>query len=67
MAEAVGRALAMPREERCQRMRSLRKVVSDHDIYVWAHDIMRTLLEVETPPAAYSLPESMTLASGAGW
>ncbi len=65
MAEALRRALAMPREERCQRMRSLRKVVSDNDIYVWAFDIMRTLLEVETLPAAYSLPESVALASGA--
>ncbi len=65
MADAVRRALAMPREERLLRMRALRKVVSENDIYAWAFEIIRTLLAVETPASMYSEPESLAWVSGA--
>ncbi len=63
MAEALQRALAMSPEERRHRMRCLRKVVSEKDIYVWAYEIMRALSEM---PAALAAPASMAMISGEG-
>jgi trehalose 6-phosphate synthase len=45
MAAAIGRALTMPPGERRSRMRSLRDVVCENNIYSWAANIICTLLQ----------------------
>lgn len=47
MAEAVRRALAMPAEERRSRMRSLRRVVRENNIYTWAARLIDALSATE--------------------
>ena len=64
MAEALRCALTMSRYERNRRMRALRKVVRENNIYQWAGNVMRTLLEVGNCARSYSEPEPLALASG---
>jgi trehalose 6-phosphate synthase len=40
-AEAIRRALEMPREERVRRCRWLQEQIQDHDIYRWALDMLK--------------------------
>ena len=49
-ASAIARAIAMPADERRARMRSLRRVVAGHDVFLWASDILESL-ERAAPPA----------------
>jgi trehalose 6-phosphate synthase len=46
-ADAIHRALTMPEDERRQRMEKLRRSVEERNIFTWAGNIMRTLLEVD--------------------
>ena len=46
-AGAIERAIAMKPAERAARMRSLRRVVAGHDIFVWASDILESLEQTE--------------------
>jgi trehalose-6-phosphate synthase len=46
-AGALERAIAMKPAERVARMRSLRRVVAGHDIFVWASDILESLEQTE--------------------
>ena len=64
MAEAIRRALTMPEPERRQRMASLRKIISEHNIYAWASAIMRELLEVEV--SDWAAPQREELVGVAG-
>jgi trehalose 6-phosphate synthase/phosphatase len=43
VAQAIAQALEMPREERRDRMRSLRARVDDHDVHRWARDFRDSL------------------------
>ncbi|GBE00724.1 trehalose-phosphate synthase [bacterium BMS3Bbin06] len=43
-ADSINIALKMPREERETRMKTLRRHVSDNDIYKWILEIFRTLI-----------------------
>lgn len=47
VADAVHSALTMPAHERRQRMEKLRKAVREKNIFTWAGNIMRTLVDVE--------------------
>jgi trehalose 6-phosphate synthase len=47
MADALRRALTMGKRERVQRMRSLRKTVSQHNVYGWAAGVISSLLELQ--------------------
>ena len=47
-AEAIKKALEMPREERQKRMRKMREVVQENNIYKWAGDIISELLKFES-------------------
>ena len=47
MAEAIRDGLTMPATERRKRMRALRTVVMERNIYRWGADLMATLLQVE--------------------
>lgn len=46
-ADAIKEALEMPREERRRRMRKMREVVQENNIYKWAADIVSDLVKFE--------------------
>lgn len=46
IAHAIHSAIEMPREEKIERMRSLRRRVAEHTIYDWATDILQDSVEV---------------------
>jgi len=46
-ADAIKQALEMPREERQRRMRRMREVVQENNIYKWAADIITELVKFE--------------------
>lgn len=64
MADAVRVALRMKPRERAQRMRHLRRAVSENNIYSWAVDIMRSLLELHVSNHAAVAHTSYRMASG---
>ncbi len=43
MAEAMARALSMPRAEQRRRMRAMRRVVRRHDVHKWASEFLDAL------------------------
>jgi alpha,alpha-trehalose-phosphate synthase [UDP-forming] len=47
MADAMRHSLTMPAVERRKRMRALRKIVREHNIYRWGAQLMGTLLQVD--------------------
>ncbi|MFC2044893.1 trehalose-6-phosphate synthase [Chloroflexota bacterium] len=49
-AEAIKKALEMPRAERKRRMRRMREVVRENNIYKWAADIITELVKFESGP-----------------
>ena len=63
MAEALCCALTMPEKERHQRMRALRKIVRENNIYRWAANVMRTLLKVENAGRSTS-SRNLAMVSG---
>ena len=60
VADAVHTALTMPEAERRLRMEKLRKAVREKNIFTWAGNIMRTLLDVEGLPGARPPAEAWT-------
>src|SRR5262249_13889783 len=64
MSGALYSALTRPREERGRRMRALRKVVRENNIYTWGAQFMRTLLDGDGLARRGSLPRTLALASG---
>jgi trehalose 6-phosphate synthase len=46
LKHAILTAVSMPRQERRQRMRSLRRRVLDHDVERWSHEFLTALAEV---------------------
>ena len=46
MAEAIRQALEMPSEERQARMKRMRRVVREHNIYRWAAELILELSEI---------------------
>jgi trehalose-6-phosphate synthase len=46
MAEMIRRALEMPSEERQARMRRMRRVVREHNVYRWAAELILELSEI---------------------
>ena len=56
-ATAIGRAIEMPADEQRQRMRSMRRVVAGHDVFVWASDILEGLERMTPAPPAVRGPE----------
>jgi trehalose 6-phosphate synthase len=47
IVEAIRQALEMPADERKKRMRKMRDVVAENNIYRWAGKIVSTLLKFE--------------------
>ena len=46
MADAIRLALEMPATERRARMRRMRAVVRDHNVYRWAANLINSLADV---------------------
>jgi alpha,alpha-trehalose-phosphate synthase [UDP-forming] len=46
-ADAIVKAVEMPKEERQRRMRKMREVVSENNIYKWAADIISELVKLD--------------------
>ena len=54
-ADALTRAIDMPRDERRGRMRAMRRVVAGRDVFLWASDILEGLESLWTKPLQYSV------------
>jgi len=52
-ADALVRAIDMPREERRARMRAMRRVVAGRDVFSWASDILEGLESLWSKPLHY--------------
>jgi trehalose 6-phosphate synthase len=50
MAEAIRLALELPAEERRERMRRMRRVVQEHNVYRWAGNLIADLSSVRLVP-----------------
>ena len=50
MAEAIRIALELPAEERQARMRRMRSVVQEHNVYHWAGNLIAELSNVRLAP-----------------
>lgn len=46
IAEMIRQALEMPQEERNLRMRQMRRIVKEHNVYRWAADLISELAEI---------------------
>jgi trehalose-6-phosphate synthase len=64
IAEAIHRALQMDRVERAERMRSLRAIVREKNVYAWASRVVRAVSEIRQRSAAWPDAEVFALASG---
>ena len=53
-ADALVRALDMPREERRARMRGMRRIVAGRNVFSWASDILEGLESLWTKPLQYA-------------
>jgi len=51
-AEAIREALEMPQEERQARMRKMRELVRENNVYKWAADIISDLVRFRPTPGA---------------
>jgi alpha,alpha-trehalose-phosphate synthase [UDP-forming] len=66
MADAIHRAITMPRGESDKRMRRLRAATAENTIYRWAAKILMTLLKIESSEPAESVAP-VTWAAGGVW
>jgi trehalose 6-phosphate synthase len=57
LAEAIHRALTMPAEERGERMRRMRSMIEEHNVYRWAADLISELAKVRLETATAGMPE----------
>ena len=53
-ADALMKAIDMPREERQTRMRSMRRIVAGRNVFIWASDILEGLESLWTRPLYYA-------------
>ena len=53
-ADAIVRALDMPRQERRTRMQAMRRVVAGRNVFGWASDILEGLESLWTKPLRYA-------------
>jgi len=54
LAEAIRQAIEMPHEERARRMKKMRAVVAENNIYRWAGKIISALVHLESAPTAHA-------------
>ena len=56
LSDAMHEALVMPREERSRRMRRMREVVAENNVYRWAAKIVSTLIQIDPEDASWPDP-----------
>jgi trehalose 6-phosphate synthase len=56
LSGAIHEALSMPREECARRMRRMRGVVAENNVYRWAGKIISTLLRIESDDVSGPAP-----------
>jgi len=66
LAEAIHRALSMPAEEKRARMRRMRAVVEEHNVYRWAGNLIAELAAIRLQPAQSAAADAGALAHAAG-
>jgi trehalose 6-phosphate synthase len=49
IASAIGKALKMPKQERCRRMKKMREAVANNNVYRWAGKVISALLKFDFP------------------
>jgi trehalose 6-phosphate synthase len=54
LSQAILQALEMPPEERARRMKKMRAVVAENNIYRWAGKIISALVNFESTPSAHA-------------
>ena len=59
LSAAIADALSMPREDRMRRMRRMRQVVAENNVYRWAGKVISTLLRIDTDEARSPLPAAI--------
>jgi trehalose 6-phosphate synthase len=46
-ADAIKEALEMPKEQQYQKMKQMRRVIMNHNVYSWASGILRTMASIQ--------------------
>jgi trehalose-6-phosphate synthase len=46
-ADAIKDALEMPINEQARRMRNMRRIIQDHNVYRWSSEILKTIVNLE--------------------
>ena len=54
LSSAMHQALVMPREERSRRMRRMREVVAENNVYRWAGKIVSALVQIDPEEVSWS-------------
>lgn len=62
--DAIERAISMPAEERADRMRKMRRVVADHDVFVWASGILDNLERIDGRRKMWNTSAATTSRTG---
>ncbi len=54
LSSGIHQAMIMPREERSRRMRRMRELVAEHNVYRWAGKIVSALVQLEPEEVSWS-------------
>lgn len=46
-ADAIKQAIEMPKEKQHQKMKLMRRMIMNHNVYAWASDILRTMSSIQ--------------------
>ena len=46
-ADSIKMALEMPKELQYQKMKQMRRMIMNHNVYKWASDILRTMASIQ--------------------
>ncbi|WP_205509563.1 trehalose-6-phosphate synthase [Longitalea arenae] len=47
MADSIKLALEMPKEQQTQKMKQMRRMIMNHNVYAWASGILRTMASIQ--------------------
>ena len=67
MAEAIHRGLRLPPEQRRERMRLMRSLVSEHNVYFWAARMLLTASRLRKRARIQTRIEEVARPFGLGW
>jgi trehalose 6-phosphate synthase len=67
MAEAIHRGLRLPPEQRRERMRLMRSLVSEHNVYFWAARMLLTASRLRKRARIQTRIDEVARPFGLGW